>query len=136
MCPTVRDAQWADRAAASGPDTRPVLRPEQRAADPEPDRSGGLEEGGQSHHTYLPRSPSRVSGCHPHTSAQARTNARPRPDSHSSRSNGTGGSGGSGSASHAPIRSSCALKVPAQLTLTFPVTAFAPFLEALKESAR
>ncbi|CAM5536732.1 DUF397 domain-containing protein [Streptomyces hirsutus] len=27
-------------------------------------------------------------------------------------------------------------KVPARATLTFPVTAFAPFLEALKESAR
>ncbi|MFD5658543.1 DUF397 domain-containing protein [Streptomyces hirsutus] len=27
-------------------------------------------------------------------------------------------------------------KVPAQATLTFPATAFAPFLEALKESAR
>ncbi|MFF3928688.1 DUF397 domain-containing protein [Streptomyces hirsutus] len=27
-------------------------------------------------------------------------------------------------------------KVPARATLTFPATAFAPFLEALKESAR
>ncbi|MGY3201803.1 DUF397 domain-containing protein [Streptomyces sp. TE5632] len=37
------------------------------------------------------------------------------------------------SLTHVAVRDS---KAPARATLTFPTTAFAPFLEALKESAR
>ncbi|MFD0209509.1 DUF397 domain-containing protein [Streptomyces hirsutus] len=37
------------------------------------------------------------------------------------------------SPTHVAVRDS---KAPARATLTFPATAFAPFLEALKESAR
>ncbi|MER5840629.1 DUF397 domain-containing protein [Streptomyces prasinus] len=37
------------------------------------------------------------------------------------------------SLTHVAVRDS---KAPARATLTFPATAFAPFLEALKESAR
>ncbi len=65
MCPTVRDVRWADRAAASGPDARPVLRPERRAADPNETAQAVWRRAASSHHTYLPRSPSRVSGCLP-----------------------------------------------------------------------
>lgn len=81
MCPTVRDARRADRAAASGPDTRPVLRPERRAADPNETAQAVWRRVAGSHHTYLTRSPSRA-------------------------------------------------------TLTFPTTAFIPFLDALEESAK